>query len=149
MPVFHIHGERGRKHSLVLSYYSYANAVFRLIELNRQRGNAYQEHQAAGQPLVCLSWLDWFLMGEVYAVGFGFDPSEFDIWWAIERKARENAAHGRLHAYMIGEQDGLKPQRELFGAMDVDLRRVEKEQGFPAAYEQILNEIQKEVNGDE
>ena len=50
MPVFHIHGERGRKHSLVLSYYSYANAVARLIELNKKRENAYQEHQAERQP---------------------------------------------------------------------------------------------------
>ena len=49
VPVFHIHGERGRKHSLVLSYYSYANAVSRLIELNKKRGNAYEEHQQAGQ----------------------------------------------------------------------------------------------------
>ena len=149
MPVFHIHGERGRKHSLVLSYYSYANAVARLIGLNKKRGNAYQEHQMEQRPLACWSWLDWFLMGEVYAVGFGFDPSEFDIWWAIERKARENADHGLLHAYMIGTEDEMQPQQVLFEPMKVDLRRVSKDNGFPVAYERILNEIQKEVNGDE
>ncbi len=145
MPVFHIHGERGRKHSLVLSYYSYANAVSRLIELNKKRGNAYQGHQQGGQSLDCMSWLDWFLMGEVYAVGFGFDPSEFDIWWAIERKAREKAKHGKLHAYMIEEESGLQPQQVLFEALGVDLRRVSKEKGYQAAYDQILKDISRHL----
>ena len=39
-------------------------------------------------------------MGNVWSVGFGFDFSEFDIWWATERKAREKADHGKLKVYM-------------------------------------------------
>ena len=88
-------------------------------------------------------------MGEVYAVGFGFDPSEFDIWWAIERKAREKANHGLLHAYMIGTEDDLQPQQVLFEPMKVDLRWIPEHQGFPAAYERVLNEVQKEINVNE
>ena len=42
-----------------------------------------------GMEMECQGWLDYFLMGDVHAVGFGFDLSEFDIWWAIERKSRE------------------------------------------------------------
>ena len=36
VPVFHIHGERMRKHSLILRYYSYANSISRLITLNKK-----------------------------------------------------------------------------------------------------------------
>lgn len=139
IPVFHIHGERLRKHSLVLSYYSYANSVSRLIELNKQRGNDYQEKQRASEEIVAKSWLDYFLMGEVYAVGFGFDPSEFDIWWAIERKAREHADHGALHALMTEENMDKKPQRILFEAMKVDLHNfIPVHKDYDQAYEDVL-----------
>ena len=50
---------------------------------------------------------------------------------------------------MIGTEDEMQPQQVLFEPMKVDLRRVSKDNGFPVAYERILNEIQKEVNGDE
>lgn len=145
VPVFHIHGERMRKHSLVLSYYSYANAVSRLITLNKKRGNDYQERQEAYESIRVLSWLDYFLLGDVYAVGFGFDPSEFDVWWAIERKTREKANHGMLHAIMTEETIEDKPQKVLFESMKVDLRHEPPAGEYPAAYEKILIHLQKEV----
>lgn len=120
VPVFHVHGERLRKHSLILSYYSYANAVSRLIQLNKLLGNEYKEKQDEAAPIVVRSWLDYFLMGNVYAVGFGFDPSEFDIWWAVERKAREKAIHGKLFALMTETNLNEKPQCLLFDAMNVE-----------------------------
>ena len=50
---------------------------------------------------------------------------------------------------MIEDGDKLQPQQVLFEPMKVDLRRIPKDHGFPATYEQILSDIQKEVNGDE
>ena len=141
IPVFHIHGEQARKHSMILSYYSYADAVYHLIEMNKQRKNEYEEHQISGIPLICKGWLDYFLLGEVYAIGFGFDLSEFDIWWAIERKNREYALNGKLHAYMIGEkQDPAKST--MFRAMGVDERFlcIENHQ-YEKAYWRAVQEI--------
>ena len=149
IPVFHIHGEKSRKHSLILSYYSYANSVSRLIALNKKRGNEYQEKQTAGESFDVLSWLDYFLLGEVYAVGFGFDPSEFDIWWAIERKARENAKHGILHAILTEEHMEEKPQKVLFEAMQVDLHNFTPDRGYQTAYEEIIAYLRKEVKENE
>ena len=149
IPVFHIHGEQARKHSMVLSYYSYADAVYHLIELNKRRKNEYEEHQEAGSPIICESWLDYFLMGEVYALGFGFDLSEFDIWWAIERKSREHAANGKIHAYMISrkqEQD----KSTMFRAMGVDERNVAVTAGnYEKAYRTIAEALKKETGGRE
>ena len=147
VPVFHIHGEYFRRQSLVLSYYTYANSVSTLISLNRFRANDYTEHQVAGKPLECRGWLDYFLMGEVYAVGFGFDLSEFDVWWAIERKARENARHGQLHAFMIEPDTKHLPQAVLFDAMHVDMQRLTPEKGYAAAYEDIYQAISECVQG--
>ena len=121
IPVFHIHGEKARKHSMVLSYYSYADAVYHLIEMNKSRKNEYEEHQESGVPLLCKGWLDYFLLGDVYAIGFGFDLSEFDVWWEIERKSREHAENGKVHAYMIAEEQDLAKSK-MFQTMDVDER---------------------------
>ncbi len=133
---------------MTLSYYSYANAVSRLIALNKQRGNIYQEQQERNEKLFCLSWLDYFLIGDVYSVGFGFDTSEFDIWWAIERKAREKARHGLLHAFMIDEKDCNTPQKALFDAMDVHLHQHIVAKDYLAAYEKVLEEIHNHILGE-
>ena len=134
---------------MILSYYSYANAVSRLITLNRQRGNVYQEKQDNKEKVPCLSWLDYFLIGEVFSVGFGYDLSEFDIWWAIERKAREKANHGILHAFMIDEKDDNTPQKALFDAMDVHLHQhIAANKDYLAAYEKVLEEIHNYLFGE-
>lgn len=138
IPVFHIHGERERKHSMVLSYYSYANAMYRLIDYNRLLGDGLYDAQADGTDLEIRCWLDYFLLGEVYAVGFGFDTSEFDVWWAVERKAREHAEHGKLTVFMEDDPLRFQAQRKLFRAMDVN------GQYIPVAgsdYEEFYREI--------
>lgn len=84
-------------------------------------------------------------MGEVYSVGFGFDTSEFDIWWAIERKAREKAAHGLLHAFMIDEKDCDTPQKALFDAMEVEIHQYIATSGYLASYEDVLAEIKAKL----
>ena len=125
----------------MLSYYSYANAVYHLIEMNKQRQNTYEEKQESGSLLECHGWLDYFLLGEVYAVGFGFDLSEFDIWWAIERKSREHARHGKLHAYMIGEEQD-SARSTLFETMSVDEQFIRVEdKNYLKAYEKVLSEL--------
>ena len=138
LPVFHIHGEQARKHSMVLSYYSYAESVYRLIEMNKRRKNAYEEHQATGASLVCEGWLDYFLLGEVYAVGFGFDLSEFDIWWAIERKSREHAIHGGLHIYTIAEMKDMA-KSTLYKSMSVDEKYIHVTKGqYERSYAKVI-----------
>ena len=143
VPVFHIHGEKDRKHSLVLSYYSYANAVYHLIDMNKKRQNIYEEKQREGSFIECHGWLDYFLLGDVYAVGFGFDLSEFDIWWAIERKSRENAQHGQLHAYMISKKTD-SPKSTMFKTMGVDEHFIKiQEDDYLNGYEKVLEELKK------
>lgn len=149
IPVFHIHGEKDRKHSLVLSYYSYANMVYHLIEMNKDRKNTYEEHQDQGTALECHGWLDYFLLGDVYAIGFGFDTSEFDIWWAIERKSRERAIHGKLHAFMIDPKQDIA-KTVMFKSMDVEEHFIQvNEKEYVEAYKKMLTELEELLGGRE
>ena len=143
VPVFHAHGEVARKGSLILGYYSYANAISKLIEVNKKRADIYQVHQESGKPLQCLSWLDYFILGNVYMVGFGLDTSEFDSWWAIERKSREKATHGELYAYMIDDgKKNLNPQDTLLSAMSAKLITIKKTgKDYLPAYQDIYDDI--------
>ena len=145
IPVFHIHGELSRKHSMVLSYYSYADAVYHLIEMNKRRQNEYEEHQKDNVPLTVQGWLDYFLLGEVFAIGFGFDLSEFDIWWAAERKNREKANNGRLHAYMISSEKNTA-QSVMFSIMGIDERYLPvTDNKYEMAYKAVIDEIKSVI----
>lgn len=150
IPVFHIHGEAARKHSMTLSYYSYANALARMVAYNKKLGNSLQELQEEQKERVCGSWLDYFIMGEVWSVGFGLSVSEFDVWWAIERKAREKARHGRLHAFFDGAPDTQPAQRLLLEAMDAEAVYVPVKDGnYEAHYEEIIKKIENSIIGKE
>ena len=150
IPVFHIHGEAARKHSMILSYYSYAGALARMVAYNRKLGNDLEERQKEQKEHVCGSWLDYFVMGDVWSVGFGLDVSEFDVWWAIERKAREKARHGRLHAFFDGAPDTQSAQKLLLEAMDAEAVYVPVKDGnYEAHYEEIIKKIENSFIGKE
>lgn len=145
VPVFHIHGEAARKRSMTLSYYSYANALAQMVSYNKKLANSLQELQEEQKKRICGSWLDYFLLGDVWSVGFGLDVSEFDLWWAIERKARENARHGRLHAFFDGEPGTQSPQSLLLEAMEAVATYIPVKDGnYEEHYETIIARIQDE-----
>ena len=45
------------------------------------------------------SWVDYFMLGNVYIVGLGLDPSEADLWWLINCKKRHknDLCGGEIH----------------------------------------------------
>lgn len=65
----------------------------------------YSYRQQNGKNQSIRSWLDSFILGDVYILGFGMDFSELDIWWLLNRKKRENAIHGQVFYYEPGGDD--------------------------------------------
>lgn len=81
-------------------------------------------------------------MSDVYTVGLGLDTSEFDLWWAIERKARENAEHGALKVFITEEADKPLPQEVLLRAMKAECIRVNvTDNEYESAYREIVRQI--------
>lgn len=97
--VWHIHGEIRKPSSVVLGHYFYANLLSKWQQFFQRRGNSYEQQYKEGLPPLNDSWLDAFILGDVYVLGFGYDFSEFDLWWLLNRKKREKAPHGKLHFY--------------------------------------------------
>ena len=145
IPVWHVHGDAYRSNSLVLSYHSYVRAAYHLFEYSKKRQNVYWESQQEDRQIEAKSWFDWFLCGDVYSVGFGWDPCEFDLWWANERKSREKASVGNHVAYFTDESRD-DAQKEMLRAMNTEVYLIQKEgREFADVYDDIVEDIRNRL----
>lgn len=85
--VWHIHGEQRRKTSIILTHNEYIKLINKEVDYLHRRKNEYEENS---DNIAFRSWIDYFVLGELYIVGLGLDFSEFDLWWLINRRFREN-----------------------------------------------------------
>ena len=96
--IWHIHGEARKPDSTVLGHYYYGNLMYK-IKKELEYGGKYLKAEKSGEVLNLQSWIDAFIMGDIYVLGFGFGLSEFDLWWLLNRKAREKANTGKIYFY--------------------------------------------------
>ena len=145
IPVWHVHGDACRSTSLVLSYHSYVRASSLLFAYSQSRKNIFWESQQEARPIVPQAWFDWFLCGDVYSVGFGWNPCEVDLWWAAERKSREKAVVGSHVAYFTDDirQDA---QKEMLRAMNTEVCVMPLDgDNYRAVYEAVTEDIRKRI----
>lgn len=97
--VWHIHGEMNKPDSVIIGNYYYGQLLHKFEEHLSIRRNDYEKNFAGKEERCPHSWIDDFIMGDVFIVGFGFDYSELDLWWLLNRKKRENASHGKVYYF--------------------------------------------------
>lgn len=100
--LWHIHGECSVSRGVVLGHDRYGRLLSRIEKLCDSQN--YDDMPNDTEPVGFRSWPELFLYGDVYIIGFGFDTSEFDLWWLLKRKQRENNADGRVYFYEIPNQ---------------------------------------------
>ena len=108
--IWHIHGELRRPSSLILSHDEYARLTHKILEYNASRGRDYEKDQ---KELKFKSWVDYFLMGDVYVLGLTMDYSDFDLWWLLGRRLREHAECGKFIFYEPEKEDNKHKQMAL------------------------------------
>lgn len=148
--LWHIHGEARKPKSLIIGHYEYASLLSKMKAHSDARRNAYQH--LADQPLNELSWVDQFILGNVYVLGFGFDPSEMDLWWLLNRKQNEKAEHGKVYFYEPRKDTPFDAKIELLKVLDVEIRDLgmtlskdknECVQQYKAFYPMAIDDIEK------
>lgn len=97
--IWHIHGEARKPDSMAIDHYYYSNLLHKIKEHSRETKNRYQLQQLSGRDIDFKSWIDAFIIGNVYILGQGLDFSEMDLWWLLDRKNREKAEHGQVYFY--------------------------------------------------
>ncbi len=81
--------------TVILGHYYYGNLLFCCDEYLTHRAPEQRYPLWPGHgSLPALSWLDYFILGDVYSLGFGFDTSEMDLWWLLCRKKGSGPPRG-------------------------------------------------------
>lgn len=149
LPLFHIHGEASVPNTVILGHYYYGNLLFCCDEYLTRRAPACRYPLwVGGGEMEALSWLDYFILGDVYSLGFGFDTSEMDLWWLLCRKKRERADHGELYFFEPERKSALtkKALLEAYQAKCVTLGVSEPEgKDYRNFYEMAVREIGRRV----
>ena len=152
--IWHVHGESRKPDSMILGHYWYGNMLFSITEELKQKKNQYYFKQNHGEEIQFDSWLDSFILGDVYVLGFGYDLSELDLWWLLNRKYRENADKGRMIFY---EMESLEQREKIelmrlfgvcvrsFGMMKPDRGDPQYSQKYEAFYAAAIEDIHREI----
>lgn len=99
--IWHIHGETRKKSSLVLTNDEYGRLVRDILNVNHDNKNKYASFP---ENILINTWIDYFMIADIYVLGFGLDFSEIDIWWLLNRRIREKSGHGKVYFF--------EPERE-------------------------------------
>lgn len=149
--VWHIHGEARSPGSMVLGHYFYGNNVAIMRSYLANRGKSYRRRENSGRRKEIKSWLDAFILGDVYVLGFGFNLAEFDLWWLLNRKKREQATHGKVYFYEP-RNSGFDEKIELLKLMDVETidcgiaKDTNGNCNYKKFYHKALNDIMFKIN---
>ena len=118
--IWHIHGEARKPDGMVLGHYYYSNLLCRMKNYLDKKGTTYKKKQDAGKDISFDSWLDALVLGNVYIIGFGYDLSEFELWWLLNRKYREKADKGKVY-FFVPESNEFDEKTELLKIMGVEI----------------------------
>ncbi len=151
--VWHIHGESRKPDSMILGHYWYGNQLSRIKAELDERKNSYTFRQTHGFEISYNSWIDSFILGDVYVLGFGFDTSEFDLWWLLNRKKREKAKKGKVFFYEPASEKSREKQ-DLLRLLDVEVMNLpfdhtiadlDKSKAYQEFYSESIQDIRNRI----
>ncbi|MCR5390779.1 MAG: SIR2 family protein [Lachnospiraceae bacterium] len=141
--IWHIHGEAARPSSMVLGHYYYGKL---LSEIQNRVPNFIRTYKAAytkGTDITIKSWIDYFLLGNIYIVGSRLDPSEMDLWWLINCKKRNFKNGGNIYLYEPNMEDNKHiALRSLAETFDIKYSKVHIKKGeYEKYYSSVIESI--------
>ena len=156
--IWHVHGEYLRPWSVIFGYYDYCSLLAKVkdqcsVEKFKARYGKYHE----GEDFeLAMSWVDSFLFGDVYILGFGTALDEPVFWWMMDRKRRMPWKTGNVYFYEPTYEDPVRKQRQkdvlammgAFGGVPHNMdMTITKDSQFKEFYERACKDIIAEVKG--
>lgn len=140
-PVWHIHGEASRHGTMVLGHYYYGKLLAKMQQYISSMMVCYKARNAKGQDFEMRSWLDYFMLGDVYIVGLGMALSELDLWWLVNCKKR-NFPNRKVVLY----KKDIKPEEKLLAeAYGVIVETDNFEGDYLAYYQWVGDKLSHEL----
>lgn len=123
-PIWHIHGEARKPDSMIIGSAYYGKLLRRCVERidgrikndsneagknSRKQFGKEQEYKRnikAQKPQKIGSWIDAFVLGDVYILGLGLDFSEAELWWLIDYKSNNRDICGQTFYFEPEKEHG-------------------------------------------
>lgn len=149
LPIWHIHGEVCRPKTMLLGQYYYGSMIGMarayvpevIARYARTKGEFRGVSLNPDAKDTAVSWVDYFLTGEVYSVGFGFDLSEIDLWWLVDCK-RRHFSNTRLHIFTPSMSDAAA---DIAAAYGLDVHDTHAGHWSPSQYQDYYWSLLKEI----
>ncbi len=143
--IWHIHGEARKPNSIVLGHLYYGNLLTRC--------SGYLYGDAGCEEGEVFSWVDAFMLGDVYTLGFGYDFSEMDLWWLLDyKKIFFRNEGGKLYYYRPGKLETFDVKSTLlqdYGAQIINFGEQEPvshvNEYYKGFYKKSLEDIRRRV----
>lgn len=150
--IWHIHGECGNAQGIILGHDKYCRLSSRIESVcdlpNAANTKRYHGHPEERRMLTFYSWPGLFLFADVYILGLKMNECEFDLWWLLRRKQREQYADGRVYFYERRPTEGFSKSRfrllEAHGVLIEDVGHT-TEDAYQEFYFDALDDIQKKI----
>lgn len=153
--IWHIHGEYLRPHSIIFEYADYCSF---LAKVKKPPHFEKDKNYEASAPI---NWIDAFVTGDIYILGFGAAFCEQVFWMLMERKKRKGAQYGKVFYYEpeLGypekdkiiknqQQNAVLGMMRAFGAKCYSLgMTITKDSQFKEFYKKACEDIIAKVKG--
>lgn len=140
--VWHIHGEAAKPQTMVLGHYFYGKLLSLMQSYISILQRRYHGNLSRKQGMDCHSWIDLFMLGNVYIVGQGMDLSELDLWWLINCK-RRHFPSTNITLY----KSHIKPEQKLlcdtYHVKVISKKR--EDTGYTEYYHDIIDQLRREL----
>jgi hypothetical protein len=147
--IWHIHGEAARPNSMVMGHYYYGKLLSEIQKRVPEFICEYEASKKEKKDFIPKSWIDYFLIGNVYIVGFGMNPSEMDLWWLINCKKRHFKDSSKAFFYepnlYTKKQYPVKVLAEIFDMRIKDYQIKGKE--YRQFYERLVTDVENDLMG--
>lgn len=142
--IWHIHGELRRPTSMILSHNEYAHLCHSILSHNDIRSGHYGAFE---KEFHITSWVDYFMVGNVFILGLSMDYTEFDLWWLLTRRQREELGSiGKVVFYEMAKEENVYKHQAL-RSIGVDVRAIECDNdNYDFFYRAAISDIEKMIN---
>ena len=142
--IWHVHGETARPRSMILGHYYYGKLLSNIQQYVSNVIRQYESARKEKRDYQPYSWIDYFLIGNVYIVGYGMDLSEIDIWWLINCRKKNMQKCGKIY-YIEPNMNVEKnvAKRLLAEVYGLDIITEVVEEDYMSYYKNAINNIKK------
>lgn len=117
--IWHIHGEARKPDSMIIGSDYYSRLTSRVINIAFSQDYDAKDGKDINKVTI-KNWVEAMLLGDIYVLGFGYDYSEQDLWWLLNRKANETKLlKGKTYYYEPNSSDDIKIKKSLLKVFGV------------------------------